>query len=156
MSRDREGREVSHDLTLERVLGAPPEVVFDAFVNPAAQHELYADAPDWVVESECDLRVGGRWTIAFGPPGREPARETNVFEAIERPRNLVYRSTMELPSGLSLETRMKVTFERAGANTRLTIVQSGFPTAEMRDEYESGWASILDALGRVTTARAAD
>jgi uncharacterized protein YndB with AHSA1/START domain len=30
---------VSQDLRLERVLDAPPEVVFDAFVDPAAQHD---------------------------------------------------------------------------------------------------------------------
>jgi hypothetical protein len=37
------------------------------------------------------LRVGGRWTIAFGPPGRQPARETKPFAEIERPRRLVHR-----------------------------------------------------------------
>jgi uncharacterized protein YndB with AHSA1/START domain len=140
---------VSHELSLERVFDAPPEVVFDAFTDPAAQYDLYADAPDWVVESECDLRIGGRWTIIFGPPGREPARETNVFEQIERPRRLVYRSTMRVPDGTPLETRMQVTFEPEGARTRMRIIQSGFPTAELRDEYGGGWASILDALGRV-------
>lgn len=144
---------MSHDLRLDRVLDAPPEVVFDAFVDPAAQHDLYADAPDWVVESECDLRVGGSWTIAFGPPGREPARETNVFEEIERPRRLVYRSTMVLPSGSSLDTQIEVTFEPEGGKTRMTLAQRGFPTADMRDEYSGGWASILEALGRVTTTR---
>jgi uncharacterized protein YndB with AHSA1/START domain len=147
---------VSHDLRLERVLHAPPEVVFDAFVDPAAQHALYADAPDWVVESECDLRVGGRWTVTFGPPGRTPARESNVFEEIERPRRLVYRSTMVLPAGSSLETHLEVTFEPDGARTRMTVVQSGFPTAELRDEFQSGWTSILAALGRVAATRAAD
>jgi uncharacterized protein YndB with AHSA1/START domain len=145
---------VSYDLRLERVLDAPPEVVFDAFVDPVAQHDLYADAPDWVVESECELRVGGLWTIAFGPPGRKPARETNVFEEIERPRRLVYRSTMALPSGSTFDTRMHVTFEPVGGKTRMTIVQRGFPTADVRDEFSSGWGSILDALGRVTTALA--
>jgi hypothetical protein len=44
---------------------------------------------------------------------------------------------------------MRVTFEPEEGKTRLTIVQSGFPTAEMRDEYTSGWASILDALERI-------
>src|SRR5947199_10076479 len=79
-----EGRTaLSHDLRLERVYAAPPEVVFDAFTDPDVQKELYADAPDWVVESACDLRVGGRWTIAFGPPGDPPARETNVFQVVE-------------------------------------------------------------------------
>ncbi len=146
---------MSHDLRLDRAFDALPEVVFDAFVDPAAQHDLYADAADWVVESECDLRVGGRWTIVFGPPGREPARE-NAFEEIARPRRLVYRSTMVLPSGSSLDTRMQVTFEPEDGGTRMTIVQSGFPTAEMRDEYGSGWVSILDGLERVAATRAAD
>ena len=99
---------------------------------------------------------GGRWTIVFGPPGREPARETNVFEEIERPRRLVYRSTMVLPSGSSLDTRMQVTFQREDGGTGMTIVQGGSPTAEMRDEYGSGWLSILDGLERVAAARAAD
>ena len=60
---------MTRDLRVERVLDAAPEAVFDAFTDPDAQWEMYADAPDWVVRSECDLRVGGRWTIEFGPPG---------------------------------------------------------------------------------------
>jgi uncharacterized protein YndB with AHSA1/START domain len=140
---------VNHELRLERVFDAPPEVVFDAYTDPDAQKELYADAPDWIVQSECDLRVGGRWTIIFGPPEGEPAREVNVFEEVERPRLLVYASTMTLPDGSSLDTNMQVTFEPEDGKTRMRIVQSGFPTAEMRDEYASGWASILDALERM-------
>ena len=144
---------MSHDVKLERVYDAPPELVFDAFTDPEAQKELYADAPDWIVASECDLRVGGRWTISFGPPGTEPARETNVFQVVDRPRRLVYMSTMKLADGSSVETGMQVAFEEQDGQTRLTIVQSGFPTAERRDEFAGGWASILDQLGRVVTAR---
>jgi uncharacterized protein YndB with AHSA1/START domain len=62
---------VSHDLRLERVFDARPEVVFDAFTDPAAQHELYADAPDWIVEADCDLRVGA------GGPSRSGRRGTS-------------------------------------------------------------------------------
>jgi uncharacterized protein YndB with AHSA1/START domain len=62
---------VSHDLRLERTYDAAPEVVFDAFTDPQAQQELYADAPDWIVQAECDLRVGGRWTMWLG---RHPQR----------------------------------------------------------------------------------
>ena len=114
---------------------------------------MYADAPDWIVQAECDLRVGGRWTIVFGPPGATPARETNVFEVVDRPRRLVYRSTMTMPDGSSLDTGMEVTVVAEGGRTRLTIVQSGFPTAEARDEFAGGWASILDGLGRAIAAR---
>jgi uncharacterized protein YndB with AHSA1/START domain len=95
---------VTHELRLERVFHAAPEVVFDAFTDPVAQKELYADAPDWIVESECDLRVGGVWRIWFGPPGSQPARERNVFEQVDRPRRLAYRSTMTMPDGASFDT----------------------------------------------------
>jgi uncharacterized protein YndB with AHSA1/START domain len=144
---------MSHDLRLERVYRAPPELVFDAFTDPDAQQELYADAPDWVVEADCDLRVGGRWTITFGPPGAAPARETNVFQVVDRPRRLVYASTMTMPDGSTIDTGMEVTFQPEDGGTRLTIIQRGFPTRRLRDEFKGGWASILDGLGRVVTAR---
>lgn len=147
---------MTHDLMLERLFDAAPEVVFDAFTDPQAQKQLYADAPDWIVEAACDLRVGGRWTIAFGPPGSTPARETNMFQVVDRPRRLVYSSTMTMPDGSSVATGMDVTFVEEDGRTRLTIVQSGFPTAEVRDEFAGGWPSILDGLGRVVAARVTD
>ena len=67
---------MSLDLQLERVYDAAPEVVFDAFTDPDAQKELYADAPDWVVESECDLRPGGRWTIVTRVPPSSSSKFT--------------------------------------------------------------------------------
>jgi uncharacterized protein YndB with AHSA1/START domain len=147
---------LSHDLRLERVYDAAPGVVFDAFTDPDAQKELYADAPDWIVEAECDLRVGGQWSIAFGPPGGTPARETNVFQVVDRPWRLVYTSTMTMPDGSSVNTGMEVTFAEEDGGTRMTIVQRGFLTADLRDEFAGGWPSILDGLGRVVTARVAD
>jgi uncharacterized protein YndB with AHSA1/START domain len=144
---------VSSELRLERVYDAAAEVVFDAFTDPEAQQELYADAPDWIVESECDLRVGGRWSIAFGPPGETPARETNLFQVVDRPRRLDYASTMTLPDGSSVDTHMRVTFEEEDGRTRMTIIQRGFPTLRLRDDFAGGWPSILDGLGRVVSAR---
>ena len=144
---------MSSELRLERVYDAAAEVVFDAFTDPEAQQELYADAPDWIVESECDLRVGGRWSIAFGPPGETPARETNLFQVVDRPRRLDYASTMTLPDGSSVDTQMQVTFEEEDGRTRMTIIQRGFPTLRLRDDFAGGWPSILDGLGRVVSAR---
>ena len=146
---------MSEDLRLERVYDAAPETVFDAFTDPEAQKELYADAPDWIVESACDLRVGGRWTIEFGPPGGRAALETCVFRVVDRPRRLVYVSTMRMPDGASFDTDMEVRFdEEPGGRTRLTILQRGFPTPRLRDELAGGWPSILDGLGRVVAERA--
>jgi uncharacterized protein YndB with AHSA1/START domain len=145
---------MSDELRLERVYDAPPEIVFDAFTDPVVQKELYADAPDWIVTSACDLRVGGRWTIEFGPPGGRAALETCVFTVVDRPRRLVYLSTMRMPDGTTFDTDMEVLFdEEPGGRTRLTIVQRGFPTRGLRDELAGGWPSILDGLGRVVASR---
>jgi uncharacterized protein YndB with AHSA1/START domain len=141
---------------VERVYDAAPELVFGAFTDPEAQQEMYADEPDWIVRSECDLRVGGRWTIEFGPPAGPPSRETCVFEVIERPWLLVYRSTMSMPDGSSLATRTHVTFtETASGQTQLSVVQTGFPAAGLRDEFTEGWGGILAGLSRVVVARPA-
>jgi uncharacterized protein YndB with AHSA1/START domain len=147
---------VTHDLRVERAYDAAPEVVFDAFTDPRAQWEMYADEPDWIVQSECDLRVGGRWTIEFGPPDGSPSRETCVFEVVDRPRRLVFRSTMVLPDGSSVDTRTHVTFTgTTGGQTRLTVVQTGFPAADLRGEWTDGWGAILAGLSRVVAARTA-
>src|SRR5438034_9414032 len=80
----QEGRpDMSYELRMERLFDAPPEVVFDAFVDPDAQGELYADDegdPRWVVESEMDLRDGGTWSIAFGKAGAVRIRGYCVIE----------------------------------------------------------------------------
>jgi uncharacterized protein YndB with AHSA1/START domain len=145
---------MSQDLRLERVYDAAPDVVFDAFTDPEAQKELYADAPDWIVSSAVDLRAGGRWTIEFGPPGGPAALETSVFEVVDRPRRLIYTASMRMPDGTSFDTGVDVRFEEeAPGRTRLTILQTGFPTRELRDEIAGGWPSILDGLGRVVAAR---
>jgi hypothetical protein len=37
----------------------------------------------------------------------------------------------------------------------VTVVQSGFPAAGLRDEFTDGWGGILDGLGRVVATRIA-
>ena len=58
---------MSADIRIQRWFEAPLEVVFDAYTDPEAQRALRAGGPDTIVESECDLRVGGEWVIRFGP-----------------------------------------------------------------------------------------
>jgi uncharacterized protein YndB with AHSA1/START domain len=149
---------MTHELRIERLIDGPPEVVFDAFVDPDAQAELYDDEndPSWTVESELELRVGGTWTIAFGKTGEEPYRETNVFSEVDRPRRVVFGSTMVFPEeGRTIETRVIATFEARDGKTLLTIVQSGFELGSDRDDIQEGWSSILDALERVVAANVA-
>jgi uncharacterized protein YndB with AHSA1/START domain len=145
---------VSYQLTVERVFDASAEAVFDAFTSTEAQRVWLREAgdPDAVVETECDPRVGGRWVTAWGPSRDELYRETNVFEVVDRPRRLVMATTSSTPDGFTLDTRTEVTFEEHDGRTRMTVVQSGFPTAELRDYFRTtAWPGALAALHAYVT-----
>ena len=130
---------MSRDVEYARLIDATPEEVFDAFTEPDGQVAFYGqDDPGWIVESQCDLRVGGVWTVDFGPSPRELYRHRHVFEAIERPHRLVLASTETRLDGSSFHTRLGFTFEAREDKTLMTMTQRGFPTAELREEHERG------------------
>jgi uncharacterized protein YndB with AHSA1/START domain len=144
---------MNQDLKLERTFDAEPDVVFDAFLDPDSQRALYADSPQWIVESEIDLRVGGTWTIEFGPSSDDLFREVAVFTDVDRPRRIAYDLTGTFADGRSIDTQVEITLEALEGRTRMTLVQRGYPTAEMRDDFQSGWSDILRALGDVVIER---
>jgi uncharacterized protein YndB with AHSA1/START domain len=146
---------VSHELRVERLIDAAPGKVFDVFVDADAQKEWYRDPEHsgGIVETECDARVGGLWTSAWGPDEDELYRETCVFRVVDRPRRLVMSCTATAPDGRSLETEVEVTFEEEGHRTLMTVVQRGFPTPELRDIIGGGWPVALEQLERSVLAR---
>jgi Activator of Hsp90 ATPase homolog 1-like protein len=48
---------------------------------------------------------------------------------------------------------MTITFEDQGGKTLLTMIQTGFETEAVRDDFMSGWPAYLDTLGRVVAPR---
>ncbi len=144
---------MTHELRLGRVYDAPPEVVFDAFVDPETQGHLHGDErhADWVVHrSETDVSVGGTSTYVMGPKGQEPDTETRVYSVVERPHRLVMRHSMSIAEwGRTVETDVTITFEDQDGKTLMTMVQTGFETAEDRDDFLGGWPAYLDTLREV-------
>jgi uncharacterized protein YndB with AHSA1/START domain len=140
---------VSRDLRFERMIDAMPERVFDAFTSPEGQREVYGqDAPGWIVESRCDLRVGGVWTISFGPSPGELYRHHHVFEEIDRPRRIRLTTTETRLDGSSFVTSTEFTFEARGSATLMTMIQAGFPTQALRDEHVVGLPNAFARLER--------
>jgi uncharacterized protein YndB with AHSA1/START domain len=94
---------MSHVVEVARLVDATPGEVFDAFTNPDGQEAFYGqDDPGWVVRSRCDLRVGGAWTVDFGPSTGELYRHRHVFEVIDRPRRLLASTTETRLDGSTL------------------------------------------------------
>ena len=138
------------DVRLERVLPATPEQVFDAYTDAEAQKIWFSilDEEPGIVEIEVDLRVGGIQTAKWGPDADTLFVEVQTFLEIDRPHRLVTSSTGSTPDGMEMTTRIEVTFEPEGDDsTRMTVVQSGFPTPEIRDFFQDmSWQGALDRI----------
>jgi uncharacterized protein YndB with AHSA1/START domain len=125
------------DMRMTRQLPGTPEDAFDAYTDAEKQKIWFSilDEEPGVVEIEVDLRVGGRQTAVWGPSPEMLFRETQTFLEIDRPHRLVTESTGSSPDGTTMTTHIEVTFEAHDGGTLMTVVQSGFPTPELRDFF---------------------
>jgi uncharacterized protein YndB with AHSA1/START domain len=144
---------MTDELRLERVIDAPPDVVFEAFTSHGGQLAFYGtDDPAWIVQSQCDLRVGGLWMVTFGPSPNHLYRHQSVFEIIDRPRRIVLATTESRPDRTSFDFAVEFTFEEQDGRTLMTVIQSGFPTPELRDEHGRGVPNAFARLERAIRA----
>jgi uncharacterized protein YndB with AHSA1/START domain len=139
---------MNQDVRFAGVINARPEVVFDALTGQDGQEAFYRE-PGWFVESECDLRVGGVWTVTFGPSRDEVYRHDHVFRVIDRPHRLVVDTTERRPDGSIVAYETEFIFEARDGKTLLTMIHRGLPTAELRDEHRAG---VPDAFARLEQA----
>jgi uncharacterized protein YndB with AHSA1/START domain len=141
--RSSAGQPGGHALSVERIIDAPPEAIFDAFIA------LYdSQRPAWVTASQLDLRPGGRWSVAFQVPNGPAFREERVITAVERPRRLAYDMTAVHEHAPGFGTTVEVTIEAMPAGHRVRLVQQGFPTTEARDDFAGAWPDVLAELAR--------
>ena len=136
-------------LRVSRQLPATPEEVFDAYTDAEKQKIWFSilDEEPGVVEIEVDLRVGGKQTAVWGPDRDTLFRETQTFLEIDRPHRLVTESSGSDPSGETMTTHVVVTFEPNDGGTLMTIEQTGFPTPEVRDFFET--TALIGAFDRI-------
>jgi uncharacterized protein YndB with AHSA1/START domain len=147
---------MAYEMRIERQFDAPPEMVFDTFVDETAQGVLHgAEQKGWHAEViQTDVRVGGTSIVRMGPEGREPDTETRVYSVVDRPHRLELRYSMALAeSGLTIDTELTITFEERDGGTLLTMVETGFEREEDRDGFTEGWTEYLETLGQLLKAR---
>jgi uncharacterized protein YndB with AHSA1/START domain len=140
---------MSEDVRYAREIDATPEKVFDTFTRSDGQDAFYeVDEPGWIVESECDLRVGGVWAIKFGPSRSELYRHEHLFREIDRPHRLLVDTTETRVDGSTIEFETEWLFERQDGKTLMTMVQRGLP-AELREEHRIGVPNAFENLERM-------
>jgi uncharacterized protein YndB with AHSA1/START domain len=147
---------VTEELRYDRTIRASPEEVFAALTSTDGQIAFYGqDGPGWIVRSESEVRVGGVWTIAFGPSPERLHRHRHVFEVIDRPRRLLL-STTEMPlDGSTLRFETEFSFQPCDNGTLLTMIQRGIPTHELGAQHLHGVPNAFNRLEQSIRGRAA-
>ncbi len=147
---------MAHEMRMERLFDAPPEVVFDAYVDPAVQQEMWENMMPGtrVLESKIDLREGGSWTVEYGPVDGKSDRLTSVFSEVDRPRRLVFQQSYFAAAwGQTKETETNLTFEDQDGKTLLKILMTGFDNAQEQEGAAAGWPGLLDGLQKIVESR---
>lgn len=126
-------------------IGAPPERVFDAWLDPGLARQFLAAGETRVGEMEIDPREGGRFRIEMAS-GERRYMHHGEYVVIDRPRRLVF-------TWISAATEERLTivdvhFTPDAGGTRVDLRHEGLLNPEREAQHRWGWQSILEKLER--------
>ena len=141
------------DVRASRPVDAPPERVFDAWLDPAlARRFLFATATGEMVRAEIDPRVGGRFTMVDRRDGVD-VEHTGTYLALDRPRRIAF--DFAVPAFSAQRTRITVEIAPRGDGSAVSVAQHDTP-AEYAERARAGWGMVLDALAHALESRRDD
>ncbi|HVX11694.1 MAG TPA: SRPBCC domain-containing protein [Pirellulales bacterium] len=129
------------DITVTRTIAAPPEAVFDVWIDPKSPGGPWFGAHRVIV----NVVVDGLFYLAVQHEGRTWPHYGR-FTRIDRPRCVEYTWVSEGTKGV--ESVVNVTFEPRGNQTEVTLRHSGVPDDEMGRQHKDGWTWVLSMLGQ--------
>lgn len=140
-------------VSFQRVLRAPPERVYRAFLDPAALAKWIPPFGFTATVHHLDARVGGTFRMSFRSfaSGQEHAFGGTYLELVPE-RRLRYTDRFDDP-GLAGELLVAVDLEAVSCGTSLAVTQSGIPEVIPLEMCHLGWQdSLLQLAQLVETA----
>jgi uncharacterized protein YndB with AHSA1/START domain len=143
-------------IRLHRVLRAPPERVYRAFLDPDALVKWMAPNGFTAKVHEMDAKVGGGYKMSFKnfTTGNSHAFGGRYVELVPNER-IRYTDKFDDPN-LPGEMQMTVTFRKVSVGTEVHIVQEGVPEAIPAEACYLGWQESLILLGKLVEAEIPD
>jgi uncharacterized protein YndB with AHSA1/START domain len=120
------------EIKVERTIPAPPDEVFDGWLNPKIHGNPWNEADKYVLDAKVDGLF--YWTL-------KGTSHYGRFTQIERPGRIQH--TWVSPNTLGEESTVTVTFTEQGDDTLMTLVHSGLPDTDRGRGHEKGWNYFL-------------
>jgi uncharacterized protein YndB with AHSA1/START domain len=137
--------ETSPVVVVRRVLPAPPDVVYDEWLDPEALTEWMCPRPARCLKASVDPQVGGKVRFDIEDEG-EQFFVRGTFLALDRPRLLRFTWSCSLWPDPELETIVSVHLDPGGPQETLMTIRHAMLPPNVRDRHEHGWTKIADQL----------
>lgn len=137
---------------LHRVLTAPTERVYRAFLDPAALAKWLPPDGFTCTVHALDAQVGGKYRMSFNnlASGNGHSFGGTYLELVPN-RRIVHDDRFDDPD-LSGKMVTTIALRDAGGLTELDIVQEGIPDAIPVEQCYLGWQDSLELLKRLVEA----
>ena len=120
------------EVKVERTISAPPDEVFDAWLNPKISGNPWNAAAKLVFNAKVD----GLFYFAI-----TETAHYGRFTELERPSKIQH--TWISPNTLGEESMVTVSFKKHETGTVMTLVHSGLPDSDGGRSHEKGWNYFL-------------
>jgi len=142
----------SNSIRLHRVLRAPAERVYRAFLDPDAMAKWLPPHGFTGKVHAMDARVGGGYRMSFTNfgTGRSHSFGGSYLELTPNER-IRYTDRFEDPD-MPGEIQVAIALRQVGCGTELEIVQEGIPSVIPLENCHLGWQESLALLARLVEA----
>ena len=136
-------------IKLHRVLRAPPERVYRAFIDPNAVVKWFAPYGFTCAVHEMDVKVGGVFRMTFTNfSGGNSHSFGGKYLALTPGEHILYSDVFDDPN-LPGEMRTEVALRKVSVGTEIDIAQSGIPDVIPPEACFLGWQETLKQLARL-------
>jgi uncharacterized protein YndB with AHSA1/START domain len=137
---------------VRRVLPAPPDVVFDEWLDPVGMAEWMCPRPARAVKIALEPSVGGSLRIDIEDSGAS-LYVTGRFTEVDRPRRLRFTWSCSDWADPTVQSVVTVILEDHGAGqTLMTIEHEQLPPGQA-EPHQSGWGAVAAQLGEALRGR---
>ena len=146
----------SDELVLEadRLVLAPPPVVFAAFSDPNQLAKWWGPEGFTTPSLKFEARVGESYRIEMQPPEGDRFYLTGEFREVDPPTRLAYTFVWEDPDPDDVETLVALSFRDLGESTEVGLRQGPFKSEARRALHRDGWSDSFDKLEWIISAQA--
>ena len=143
-------------IRLHRVLKAPPQRVYKAFLDPAAMCKWLPPYGFTCTVHQFEAKVGGTFKMSFTnfTSGNSHSFGGKYLEL--KPNELIrYTDKFDDPN-LPGEMQVTVTLKKVSCGTELTVVQEGVPDVIPAEACYLGWQESLEQLAKLVNPEIRD